>query len=135
MAERGDSPVWALLNSIKSRETSGSRTSSQRSSTGEARRAALDGLAVALDAAFARGETSGEALYEACVMRGKRCKEADVFVSECVANRVLDLRNSEAGLESAAETARGCLAVATNAMRRAQKTAAALTAALDCIDA
>lgn len=97
----------------------------------ESRRAALDSVTAALDAAVARGESDADALYAACILRGGRGKAADLFVSECIAKRVLDSRNSSTSLVAAAKASRSHLAVAADAQRRALAAASTLAAALD----
>lgn len=121
---KSDSAVWELLNSLKSRNPS-SPTMAQvvdksLSKPNETRRAAVQEFCDAMDELISDGEMNGERLFNALTRRGRRGKAADVFVVDCSAKRVLDSRNSQRAMEMAVHSAKGRIAVATAALRKAQ---------------
>lgn len=130
-----ESPVWALLNSLKSRNptspTSAEIVDKSMSKPTEIRREAIQEFCNDLDRMVKQGEYNGGRLYSALVTRGRRGKASDNFVADCQAKRVLDSKNSRTFLESTAKSAKGHLAVAGVALRKARRAATDLSIALD----
>ncbi len=92
----------------------------------DTRRAAVQEFCESMDAMIDDGEMEGARLLKGLTQRGSRGKAADVFVADCSAKRVLDSRNSERAMESAAQSAKGQLKVAAVALKRAQSAASEL---------